>query len=284
MHLRSLNHNFSFSVSFFAVCLLAAPTALSANKVPAEVSEKTRTSTNFNLAQAQEFQDQEFDQDNDFQNQDFGQDQGFQDQEFDQDDDFQNQDFGQDQGFQNQDFQDQDVGQGQDFQDQNIGQDQDVQNQNVGQRQPVGQTAVGGAGLRQEALAAHNRFRVQHCVPPLAWSSRLANTAQDWANRCEFVHSTNGLGENLAIGTTGAFPPAAQVRSWYDEINDYDFANGQSRTGQAVGHFTQVVWRNTTQVGCGVATCQGQDLLVCNYSPAGNFRGQYVQNVPQRCR
>ena len=194
--------------------------------------------------------------------------------------DFQDQDFGQDQ-----DFQDQDFGQDQDFQDQDVGQDQrqDLQGQDLGQGQTVAR-ATGGRGLRQEALTAHNQSRAQHCVPPLAWSDQLAATAQSWANRCAFEHSSNGLGENLAIGTTGAFPPASQVRSWYNEINDYDFANGQSRTGQAVGHFTQVVWRSTTQVGCGVATCGGQDLLVCNYSPAGNFGGQYVQNVPQRCR
>jgi uncharacterized protein YkwD len=132
-------------------------------------------------------------------------------------------------------------------------------------------------------LTRHNSLRGRHCVPPLAWSKRLEAVAQEWANRCVFEHRTGNLGENLAIGTSGAFPPASQVQSWYDEINSYDFANGRSSDGQAVGHFTQIVWRGTKQVGCAVATCNGQDLLVCNYSPAGNVTGRYTQNVPVRC-
>ena len=60
----------------------------------------------------------------------------------------------------------------------------------------------------------------------------------------------------------------------------YDFTTGESTDGNAVGHFTQVVWKSTTKVGCGFSTCGDNDLLVCNYSPAGNFAGQYLENVP----
>ena len=141
-----------------------------------------------------------------------------------------------------------------------------------------------GRSVRQETLNRHNTLRARHCVPAVTWSNRLAGIAQDWANRCQFEHRQSNLGENLAIGTSGAFPPASQVQSWYDEINSYDFATGRSRDGQAVGHFTQVIWRGTRQVGCAVATCNGNDLLVCNYSPAGNVVGRYVPNVPRPCR
>jgi hypothetical protein len=44
------------------------------------------------------------------------------------------------------------------------------------------------------------------------------------------------------------------------------------------GHYTQVVWRKTRELGCGYATCKRDGFLVefwaCNYSPAGNVRGQ----------
>jgi pathogenesis-related protein 1 len=143
---------------------------------------------------------------------------------------------------------------------------------------------AGARSVRQETLTRHNSLRGRHCVPPLAWSNRLEAVAQEWANRCVFEHRTGNLGENLAMGTSGAFPPASHVQSWYYEINSYDFANGRSSDGQAVGHFTQIVWRGTNQVGCAVATCNGQDMLVCNYSPAGNVTGRYTQNVPVRCR
>lgn len=159
------------------------------------------------------------------------------------------------------------------------------QNQNAGQQPATTPTQpAAGGSIRGEVLARHNQLRAQHCVPALAWSDRLAGIAQDWANRCVFEHRPGNLGENLAIGTSGAFPPASQVQSWYDEVSSYDYATGQSRDGQAIGHFTQVIWRATTQVGCAVASCNGQDLLVCNYSPAGNLTGAYRENVPQRCR
>lgn len=155
--------------------------------------------------------------------------------------------------------------------------------QNQPQDQAQGQAAASGP-VRQQVLSRHNQLRANHCVPALTWSSRLAATAQDWANRCVFEHRPGNLGENLAIGTSGAFPPASQVQSWYDEIRSYDFATGASRDGQAVGHFTQVIWRGTRQLGCAVASCNGQDLLVCNYAPAGNLTGAYQDNVPPRCR
>ncbi|MEM7059768.1 MAG: CAP domain-containing protein [Pseudomonadota bacterium] len=149
---------------------------------------------------------------------------------------------------------------------------------------PAAGIQVADAGPMAGVLALHNRLRAQHCVPALAWSDRLAQTAQAWADRCVFEHSNGNLGENLASGTAGAFSPESHVQSWYDEISSYDFATGQSRDGQAVGHFTQVIWAETTQVGCGWARCGGEEMLVCNYAPAGNFIGQEAQNVPQQCR
>lgn len=144
-------------------------------------------------------------------------------------------------------------------------------------------TALAGAApasaqsLQSEVLNAHNALRARHGVPALNWSSSLAGTAQAWAERCVFEHSSNGLGENLAMGTSGSYPPASFVEDWYSEIGAYDFASG---TGDGTGHFTQVVWKSTTQIGCGLAQCGGDDLLVCNYSPPGNYAGQYVENVP----
>lgn len=47
------------------------------------------------------------------------------------------------------------------------------------------------------------------------------------------------------------------------------------------GHFTQVVWRDSSELGVGMARNRnGEVYVVCNYNPAGNFLGSFVDNVP----
>jgi uncharacterized protein YkwD len=135
---------------------------------------------------------------------------------------------------------------------------------------------------------AHNAYRAKHCAPPLVWSDKLAKVAQRWADTlvkkgCAFEHSGSDLGENLAAGTSGAFPPERVVEMWYREVDLYDFKKGGF--SMETGHFTQVVWKGTKSVGCGKATCNGLDVYVCNYDPAGNWERQYKQNVlPTSCK
>ena len=47
------------------------------------------------------------------------------------------------------------------------------------------------------------------------------------------------------------------------------------------GHFTQVIWKASKNLGIAKArSSSGKIIVVANYEPAGNFIGQYVQNVP----
>jgi hypothetical protein len=131
-------------------------------------------------------------------------------------------------------------------------------------------------------LDEHNRYRAQHCTPPLTWSDDLAKVAQRWADTlrdsgCAFEHSQTPYGENLAAGTTGALPPDRAVAMWYREVDDYDFKKGGF--SMKTGHFTQLVWKGTQRLGCGKATCRGLDLWVCNYDPPGNVDKGYKANV-----
>jgi len=67
---------------------------------------------------------------------------------------------------------------------------------------------------------------------------------------------------------------------WYNEIKDYNFQ--KPGFGMNTGHFTQVVWKGTTEGGWGIATnAQGNCYVVGNYSPPGNYEGQFPQNVLQ---
>jgi uncharacterized protein YkwD len=140
----------------------------------------------------------------------------------------------------------------------------------------------------QQILDAHNRYRAQHCAAPLAWSPKLEQVAARWAQSlvdqgCKFGHSGGQYGENLAAGTSGTLDGNAVAAMWYDEIKEYSFDRGGFSMN--TGHFTQVVWRDTSEVGCAKATCRGMDIWVCNYNPAGNVDGDYRANVkPRGCR
>ena len=76
--------------------------------------------------------------------------------------------------------------------------------------------------------------------------------------------------------------------AWYKEIKDYDF-DTQKSTGGAVGHFTQLVWKNSKKVGFGFKVgprkMWGMELIslyvVARYNPAVNYRGQFKENVPR---
>lgn len=145
-----------------------------------------------------------------------------------------------------------------------------------------------GAAMTK-VLDEHNRYRANHCAPALSWSDELAAAAQAWAERlrdtgCQFEHSSTKYGENLAAGTPGHLPPEDVVRMWYDEIADYDFASGKFEA--STGHFTQVVWKSSTRLGCGmVSDCNGMDIWVCQYDPPGNYEGKYDDNVvPTTCK
>ena len=138
----------------------------------------------------------------------------------------------------------------------------------------------------EELLAAQNRYRAEVGVPPLTWSGTLAQSAQQWANQIaatgQFQHSgTPGVGENLWAGTTKAFSQTQMVDSWGSEKANFipggTFPDVSSTGNWAdVGHYTQLVWRNTTQVGCAIASDGQNDYLVCQYSPEGNFLGEKV--------
>jgi uncharacterized protein YkwD len=134
-----------------------------------------------------------------------------------------------------------------------------------------------------EILNAHNQYREEVDVPPLTWSETLANHAQEWADYLVSLgglqHSQNtGEGENLWMGSSGNFSYTQMIETFGNE-KQY-FIGGifpdVSSTGnwQDVGHYTQVVWKDTTEVGCAIASANGNDILVCRYSPPGNYRGQ----------
>ena len=147
-------------------------------------------------------------------------------------------------------------------------------------------------------LDEHNAVRALHGSAPLTWDKDLAAGSQKWASACDDDHATGlgDIGENLYFkASTAKFdlqdPALAKkaVTKWYAEEANWDYA---ASAGKGTGHFTQVVWKSTTKLGCGIASCPNIDMggktwpdvayIVCRYSPGGNDAGQYAANVPRK--
>jgi len=131
--------------------------------------------------------------------------------------------------------------------------------------------------LPEEMLAAHNQIRSRVDAPPLTWSASLAAHAYDWAlfllRHGQFRHRPNPIfGENLYEITGGHALPFEVVGEWASEVRHYDYRTNACRG--VCGHYTQIVWRGTRQVGCAVASNRDQEVWVCNYDPPGNWVGE----------
>jgi pathogenesis-related protein 1 len=152
----------------------------------------------------------------------------------------------------------------------------------------VSLTAWGGGINTGEIVAAHNIWRSQVGVGGVTYSAELAASAQAWAdhlkttNNCSMQHSHGSTGENLYWASAWSNGPAQDVMSkdvvdaWGSEQKDYSYAANSCAAGKVCGHYTQVVWKGTTTVGCGMAVCDNpkNQVWVCQYLPAGNYVGQ----------
>jgi Cysteine-rich secretory protein family len=132
-------------------------------------------------------------------------------------------------------------------------------------------------------LTAHNQERARLGLKPLVWSNRLASKALNWAkHQAEtdtFEHDADTEdGENLWMGTKGFYRPEEMVGAWTSERALFKLGlfpkNSKTGNWMDVGHYTQLIWFNTTAVGCARVANRTDDYLVCRYDPPGNWMGQ----------
>ncbi|KAK3984998.1 CAP domain-containing protein [Cladorrhinum sp. PSN332] len=146
------------------------------------------------------------------------------------------------------------------------------------------------ARFESMVLNTTNTYRLQHDAQPLVYNASLAAFADQVTTTCKMEHSGGPFGENLAIGCTDL---DGCIELWGNERDEYDFGKGKFTT--ATGHFTQLVWKNTTDVGCAARFCasKGKDgketgrgswYLVCEYWPRGNVGGQFVDMVAKKVK
>ena len=151
--------------------------------------------------------------------------------------------------------------------------------------------------FRKDGLKRHNYYWKYHQSGPLELTKKLNDYAQNYAEHLASInqmeHSPKDkrneiygdwTGENLyyfwSSDSNLAINGAEPIDSWYDEINDYDFSNGRSKNGGIVGHFTQLVWNDSTQLGLGAAkSTKNSVYVVANYHFGGNFNSAELKNV-----
>ncbi|GHA04403.1 CAP domain-containing protein [Oceanisphaera arctica] len=145
---------------------------------------------------------------------------------------------------------------------------------------PNTEPATGSLASKQrQLLAYHNRVRADVGAPPLVWSAAAEAQAQRWARvlagRCDIEHSQgSGFGENLFMGTLGFYDELDGIKAWEDEKRDYAGQPLSRSLAPRVGHYTQMVWPTTRELGCATSVCNNNLILVCNYYPPGNYLGE----------
>jgi pathogenesis-related protein 1 len=167
---------------------------------------------------------------------------------------------------------------------------------------PDATTPSGDTGVpadESEWLDGQNAARAAVGEAPLVWNSIAAQVAAEWAPMCNWEHNPNrdadyqalgggtgGLGENIAAGEPSETPQAG-VASWVAEGAWFTDTPGggtcNAPSGEDCGHYTQIVWKATTSVGCAHVTCttgspfgdsNPWDFNVCDYAPPGNYVGE----------
>lgn len=161
--------------------------------------------------------------------------------------------------------------------------------------------------LKNNILTLHNNVRAKNGAKPLKWNNNLAVGAQKWVDylknneNCTMRHPTrtqqemndylnnNTWGQNIAWFGNIEGSPQSCIKGWVtDECQNYNPENPGDQSKGNSGHYTQVVWKNTTEVGCAKASCGNQTLWACNYNPSGNIRmngefTEYKKNVEKNC-
>ncbi|XP_037339182.1 Golgi-associated plant pathogenesis-related protein 1 [Pungitius pungitius] len=142
------------------------------------------------------------------------------------------------------------------------------------------------ASFQKEFLETHNAYRAKHNTAKMTLNKELTTSAQKWAdhllNIAMMKHSDTKDGENIFSMSSSApikLTGKEAVNLWYSEIKDYKWSSPGFQGG--TGHFTQVVWKDSTELGVGLATNGKQVFVVGQYRPAGNMNmpGCFEKNV-----
>ncbi|OCT79078.1 cysteine-rich venom protein TEL1 [Xenopus laevis] len=160
---------------------------------------------------------------------------------------------------------------------------------------PFSSISADNSTVKQIIIDAHNAYR-RNASPTaqnmlkMVWNKDAAQNAGNWSATCSMSHSTSdkrkipgfSCGENLFMSSYPATWDVA-IKAWYDEYINFEYGVGPKSSGLVIGHYTQVMWYNSYNVGCSVSYCPQSTykyFYVCQYCPAGNMAGSI--NTPYK--
>ncbi|CAH1789612.1 unnamed protein product [Owenia fusiformis] len=146
--------------------------------------------------------------------------------------------------------------------------------------------------FKESCLTAHNTFRNMHKdTPALTYNDDLAKSAQQWADHSALIGELQNsvhdatYGENLYSTSLSKYDPCSSaVNTWYAERDNYSYYTTESKNHGQIRDFTQVVWRDSREFGCGLSESTDGTYVVCRYSPQGNFVFMNLNETPNEAR
>ena len=134
-------------------------------------------------------------------------------------------------------------------------------------------------------LKYHNIYRNMHGTNNLNLTNELSEKATNYAKKLLESNSNfelNNFYKNQILGENILFSPKKKTEeeicnSWYDEYNNYNYTKNTFQKG--TNHFTQIIWKSTTEVGFGYHNMGEKYCYVALYYPQGNILGKFTENV-----
>ena len=134
-------------------------------------------------------------------------------------------------------------------------------------------------------LNSHSYFRKRHGVPVLKLNEELNKMAQAFAKSLSSsgqsfskdIYNEEPLGINVLISDKD-LKPEKICNEWYNESKKYDYTN-YYKFQKGTGHFTQMIWKNTEEIGIGFEKNDDKMYVVAYYYPAGNIFNEFESNV-----
>ncbi|XP_067035851.1 Golgi-associated plant pathogenesis-related protein 1-like [Acropora muricata] len=140
----------------------------------------------------------------------------------------------------------------------------------------------GKMAFKEQCLYWHNYFRTLHQVPLVTWSMDLQKEAEAWvkylAENNKFQHSRHNPGNLYMQGQIPKEYCSDAIWWFHWEEKKYDYSN--PRFSRSTGQFSQVVWRNSKEIGAAWALRKDGKLVVSiKYKPGGNYVRHFANNV-----